>query len=128
MSSLATILCVDDEVLSLKIRKLVLEGAGYTVLTATTSDAALALFEMNNVDLVITDHILPGLCGTELAQKMKKLKPSVPIALLTGLPDPPEGAAHADCVIVKGEEPPAILKKIAEILSLKPKSKGASAK
>ena len=102
MSSLATILCVDDEELSLKIRKLVLEGAGYTVLTATTSDAALVLFETNNVDLVITDHILPGLCGTELAQKMKKLKPSVPIILLTALPDPAEGATHTDYIIVKG--------------------------
>lgn len=127
MPNPARILCVDDEELSLKIRKLVLEGAGYTVLTATNSDAALALFETNEVDLVITDHILPGLCGTELAQRMKKLKHTVPIALLTGLPDPPEGAAHADCVIVKGEEPHAVLKKIAEILSLKPKSKSTFA-
>lgn len=127
MPSLATILCVDDEELSLKVRKLVLESAGYTVLTATTSDAALSLFQTNKVDLVITDCLLPGLPGTELALRMKKLKPIVPIALLTGLPEPPEGAAHADYFIVKGEEPAAVLQKIAEILSSKPKSKSASA-
>jgi len=74
----ATILCVDDEELSLKVRKLVLEGAGYTVLTATTPDAALSLFQSNSVDLVMTDHLLPGISGTQLAQRMKKLKPAVP--------------------------------------------------
>ena len=77
MPKAATILCVDDEELGLKIRKLLLEANGYTVLTASDAEAALALFETNTFDLVITDHLLPTIPGTELARIMKRRKPAV---------------------------------------------------
>jgi CheY-like chemotaxis protein len=117
MPKAATILCVDDEESGLQLRKLLLESNGYTVLTASDSEAALALFQTNTIDLVITDHLLPKIPGTELARRMKQLKPTVPIALLSGFPEPPDDSQHVNCCIVKGEEPIAVLRKIAELLS-----------
>ena len=126
MPKAATILCVDDEELGLKIRKLLLEADGYTVLTASDAEAALALFETNTFDLVITDHLLPTIPGTELARIMKRQKPAVPIALLTGFPEQPDDSQHLDCCIVKGEEPTAFLQKVAELLRSRKKSRAQS--
>ena len=64
------ILCIDDEVATLALRSLVLRSAGYEVLSAADGAAALELFRGVQVDLVITDHLLPGLTGTQLAAEM----------------------------------------------------------
>jgi CheY-like chemotaxis protein len=72
-----------------------LEGQCYRILEATTAEIALELFKLNDIDLVITDHLLSTIRGTELARQLKQLKPSVPLALLTGLPDAPDGIEYA---------------------------------
>lgn len=59
-----TILCVDDHERLLAIRRLVLEGA---VLTACDGDFGLQLFRDNHIDLVITDYLLPGVTGAQIA-------------------------------------------------------------
>ena len=116
----ATILCVDDEEPALQVRKMVLEAQGYRVLGASCAEAALELFCTNHVDLVITDHLLSTVTGTELARRMKQLKPTVPIALLTGLPEPPEGAQHADCYLAKGGDLESLFHKISELIRSNP--------
>jgi CheY-like chemotaxis protein len=113
----ATILCIDDEEPGLRVRKLVLEAQGYIVLATTSAEECLQLFRDNDIDLVLSDHLLPTLTGTELAQRMKQIKPAVPIALLTGLPEPPSGMEYADCLIVKGEDINVFLRKVSELLS-----------
>ena len=65
------ILCVDDEDNPLLLRKLVLEKAGYTVVTARSASEALELLAVRHVDLVLSDHLMPGTTGAELAQEMK---------------------------------------------------------
>ncbi len=114
--SVATILCVDDEDACLQARKLLLEAHGYRVLQAKDGAAGLALFETNHIDLVITDHLLPGMRGAELAKRMKQIKPSVPVAVLTGLSEPPQGIEYADCFLVKGDDVREQLRKIADLL------------
>jgi len=111
------ILCVDDDRAGLTSRSLVLCGAGYDVLTAECGEAGLRLFREHAVDLVITDHFLPDLQGDELIASMKRLKPEVPVILLTGSLDPTSGAGLADLVIVKGTHPRDFLEQVAEILS-----------
>ena len=99
------------------LRQILLSIAGYKVLTATNPHAALRLFALNEVDLVITDHLLPGLSGVELTAEMKRLKPEVPVILYTGLLDPPANAEVADLILVKGMTPPEFLAAIAKLVA-----------
>jgi CheY-like chemotaxis protein len=116
MQEKATILCVDDEAPALYLRRLVLENAGYRVLTATEVPQAMELFQGNQVDLVIADHLLRGATGGEVAHEMKRLKPDVPIMIFSGLAELPEGAESADSFVSKGQSPTELLKQIADLL------------
>jgi DNA-binding NtrC family response regulator len=95
---------------------MVLEVAGYSVVTASDVDLAMQLFTTSDVDIVMSDHLLQGKTGTELAAEMKRLKPRIPIVIMSGLVQEPEGMEHADLYIVKGEVPPIWLKKISDLL------------
>ncbi len=112
------ILCVDDEANALQFRKLVLERAGYAVLTASCPKDALELFQNNNVDLVLSDHLLVGGTGTHLSQQMKQQRPEVPVAILSGVVEEPEGMGYADCFISKTDGPTEMLTAIAGLLKL----------
>ena len=126
MSNVSVILCVDDETTGLTARRLLLSIAGYTVLTATSCNNALKLFGCNHVDLVITDHLLPDSTGAELASEMKRLKPEVPIVLLTGLVDLPPGYGDVDLLLTKGMTPPEFLADVAKLLAKSPSSENGN--
>lgn len=106
------------------LRKLLLSIAGYDVLTADNTQDALNIFTDNQVDLVITDQLLPGLSGTEIAREMKRIKPQVPIILFTGLTELPEKVDHIDLVLTKGMTPPEFLTAIAKVVAPRPSSAG----
>jgi CheY-like chemotaxis protein len=95
----------------------VLSIAGYSVLTATDGESALRIFSVSHVDLVITDELLPGHTGGQLASEMKQLKPKVPIILHTGLMEPPTDAEQVDLILTKGMNPPAFLAAIARLVA-----------
>jgi CheY-like chemotaxis protein len=77
------VLCVDDELVGLSVRKTLLEHAGYTVLTAPNGPEGLRLFEHEPVDAVVLDYHMPGMHGPEVAVQMRSSKPDVPILLLS---------------------------------------------
>src|SRR3954468_18889642 len=104
-----TLLCVDDGKLSLVVRKLVLEEAGYTVLTATDTALALGFLRKKHIDLVICDHLLHGEKGTEFAAHIKFLKPTVPIILLSGSIEVPDKPANVDVYVSKADGPEVLL-------------------
>jgi CheY-like chemotaxis protein len=109
------ILCIDDDEIVLRIRKLLVGAAGYDVLTATSGEAGLAVFEQNPIDLVIADHFLRGRTGAEIAREMKALKPSVPILIVSGR-DEPDYLEFTDGFVSKGEPPSQLLDAIARLL------------
>src|SRR5664280_951516 len=111
-----TLLCVDDNQTVLHFRKMLLESVGYSVLVASDSVTAIELFSSSAVDMVMSDHLLQGKTGTELAAEMKRLKPTIPIVIVSGMVEEPEGMDHADLFICKGEPPPIWLKKISDVL------------
>ena len=111
-----TLLCVDDNQTALHVRKLVLESAGYAVLVASDFATAMEIFSSSAVDLVLSDHVMEDGSGTELAAAMKRFRPDVPIAIISGLVEAPEGIEHADLFICKTDSPPEILRKISELL------------
>ena len=95
------ILCVEDDPTHLRLRKAVLEKAGYNVLGATTGAEAVEMLRQTPVCLVLSDHMLHGTTGTELAEQMKRMKRDVPIVLHSG--DVPESMQYVDGFINKGE-------------------------
>lgn len=111
------VLCVDDELVALRIRRLVLERAGYRVLTAENGEQGLAVFRQEAVDAVVLDYSMPGMHGGEVAMQMRRSKPEIPILLLsayTGLPV--DVTALVDLSMTKGEGAPALLEKLDKLL------------
>ena len=80
------ILFIDDEVMLAEMGKIMLERLGYKVTVRTGSVEALAAFEKQpeQFDAVITDQTMPGLTGVELARRMLRIRPDIPIILCTG--------------------------------------------
>jgi CheY-like chemotaxis protein len=111
------ILCIDDDDISLRVRKLLLASAGYNVLTAHSAEAGLEIFKDNPVNLVIADHFLSIKTGTEIAVEMKALKPEVHILIVSASAEEPEGLEFADGFISKGEAPDVLLNGIARLLT-----------
>jgi CheY-like chemotaxis protein len=111
------ILSVDDEPGILLTRRLLLENAGYQVLSAADGEQALEIFSSQSVDLVLLDYVLPGRDGGSIAQDMKRCKQSVPIILVSASPMPQGALACMDCSIDKGLGPAVLLEKIAEFLT-----------
>jgi CheY-like chemotaxis protein len=77
------VLCVDDEQVGLQVRKILLERAGYRVLTAPDGPSGLAIFAAEPVEAVVLDYSMPGMHGGEVAVRMRQTKPQVPILLLS---------------------------------------------
>jgi PAS domain S-box-containing protein len=93
-----SILLVDDEnsltyVLSTQLRQM-----GYQVTTFNTGDRAWEVFSQNSdqFDAVITDLLMPGLPGDELAERIKGVNPNIPIIVYTG---------YGECLTNEGESP-----------------------
>ena len=113
-----SILCVDDEGSGLSVRKAVLESQGYRVFAAENGRDALALFSSQAIDLVVLDYAMPEMHGGMVAERMKELRPAVPILLLSAYLDlPREALAFVDKTVTKGESPTVVLGAIAEMLS-----------
>ncbi len=107
MASSPTFLCVDDEPSVLAMEKALLESAGFRALGASCGRDALAIFNSENIDVVIMDYWLPGMNGMRVAKVMKELKPDVPILFLSAFSElPGETAGLAQGWIRKGEEDP----------------------
>jgi len=111
------ILCVDDEENQLAVRKLVLEQAGYAVLAASSGQQALALLASHPIDLVLSDHLMPGLTGTELARQIKAANPDLPVILISAVNEIPEDAAYADLFMSKLDGPQAMCQNISTVLA-----------
>lgn len=92
----AHILLVDDEHIVLDILESVLSDAGFKISRAATSEAALEIFERDDVHLLMTDIKMPGsLDGVLLASRMREKKPQLPVIFLSGNLD---GLANSDQV------------------------------
>ena len=113
-----TVLCIDDEEPGLLVRKVLLESAGYRVLTARSGEEGLGTFQSEHVDAVVLDYWMAGMNGVAVARKLKGLSPTVPILMLSAygtLLD--ETLGLAEIWIRKGEEDPSyLLCKLKELI------------
>ena len=81
-----TILLIDDEKMILDVGLELLEGLGYTVLSAMSGQEAIDVFQkdQDNIDLVIMDMIMPGMGGGETFDRLKEINPEVKVLLSSG--------------------------------------------
>ena len=81
---MSTILIMDDEEAILGFLKERLMGEGFNVLTASDGKEGMNLFNDNQVDLVITDILMPGQDGFETIMELKKISPNIKIIAMSG--------------------------------------------
>jgi len=114
----ATVLRIDDEQLGLGLRKALLESDGHRVLTATSGAEGIRQFQSEHVDVVVLDYWMAGIRGLDVARELKRLKPGIPIIILSAfisLPD--EIIGVADVWLRKAEvEPADLLKEVQRLL------------
>ncbi len=116
------ILCIDDDSQSLKVRGILLESMGYKVLTAPDAEHGLRTFQKHDVDAVIMDYQMPGMSGGEAAVEMKRLRPDVPVLIMSALPWLPESAPREaiDAFIQKSEPLGVLADRIEQMIAENP--------
>jgi two-component system, cell cycle sensor histidine kinase and response regulator CckA len=120
------ILVVEDEPAVRYMTSRALREHGYSVIEAKDGNEALALVEQSNgrLDLIITDVIIPGLDGTELARQAARIKPGLPILFMSGYTDDDivrRGLLEAGKPFLqKPFAPEALVRRVAELLERAP--------
>ena len=84
-----TILIVEDEEPVRRLAERALKGAGYTVLTAPNGEEALRVLERVDrpVHLMLTDVVMPGMNGRELADQVERTRPEITVLFASGYTD-----------------------------------------
>ena len=115
------ILCVDDgeTQTEFEVRKRLLEACGYRVLLARNARHAIEIFQLEGIDLVLTEQDLFTVpSGSRLTAAMKGLKPDVPVAVYSADWEiSAEDMRHADLFITKLVLPEELLHTIERLLS-----------
>jgi DNA-binding response OmpR family regulator len=111
--TLLQVLLIDDNPLQLRIRETVLRGAGFPVSIATTAESALALLRTPafaaDLGVIVTDHILPGATGSDFVRHLRQTGITIPVVVLSGLPEAGEEYAGLDVSFRQKPFPPAEL-------------------
>lgn len=85
----AAILLIDDNAIQAATRQTILRRAGYFVIAALNPVRALEQFQSGDfpeeIGLVITDHLMPGMNGASFVQALRKTHPVLPVLVLSGL-------------------------------------------
>jgi len=98
----AALLCIDDDEEVLECERSFLESFGYTVLTAASGSKGLELASAYPFDVVITDYLMPGMSGRQVAIAMRHIRPQTSIIMLSGAKDVPEDTLRlVDAFIAK---------------------------
>jgi len=113
------ILCVDNTAneVEMRLRKSVLEIAGYGVWATRNPWEAVQIIRNNDVELVLTEHIVEMNGGPPLTQVLKRLKPHVPVIIYSGTWATPDGIGMADRFITKLASTDELLCTIEELLA-----------
>ena len=117
-----TILVVEDEPAVLALSRRALEAQGYVVLAASDPSAAMRLFELHGgtIHLLLTDVVMPGLSGRDLADRLTARRPGMRVLYMSGYPgdavvqhgELPSGSAF----LQKPFSPDALARKVRDVL------------
>ncbi|HEY6561998.1 MAG TPA: PAS domain-containing protein [Polyangiaceae bacterium] len=121
--ALATILLVEDESLVRRAAFAILRRAGYSTLQAANGPSALAVAAAHpgTIELLLTDVIMPGMSGRELASRLHAARPTTRVLYMSGYTANvigPEGVLPTDTAFIqKPFTPEALLSRVREVLS-----------
>ena len=86
-----TVLLIDDNAVQAATRQTILKRAGYFVIAVLSPERALEQFRNNEypapIDLIITDHIMPGMNGSDFVRHVREFAPTVPVLVISGMED-----------------------------------------
>ena len=111
------ILLVDDDNAVREVTRQILARAGYRVVTADSGESALDYFDTggSRPDLVLTDVVMPGISGVELARALRARDPGIRILLMTGYSEPAAGGVgEIEAVIRKPFDAMTLLRLVRE--------------
>jgi len=98
-----------------------LRDLGHDVVVASTGALALEVARATSaLDLVITDYLMPGMNGAELVEQIKKIRPALPILIVTGYADGLSQDKRGLPVLAKPYAARDLASAIARLLPLKP--------
>jgi signal transduction histidine kinase len=84
------VLVVEDDPIVAAGTVAMLEDLGHVAIEAASGEAALEVLRSDHqIDLVVTDHAMPGISGTELARRIRRSQPDLPIIIVTGYAELP---------------------------------------
>lgn len=85
----ATILLIDDNAVQAATRQAILQRAGYFVIPVLSPERALDQFRRDEyaapIDLILTDHIMPGMTGSEFVGRLREFEKHVPVLVISGM-------------------------------------------
>jgi signal transduction histidine kinase/response regulator RpfG family c-di-GMP phosphodiesterase len=114
----ATVLIVDDEDLVRAATSEMLREMGHTVVSANTGAAGLEkLASDKDIDLLITDYLMPGMRGSELIEEAKRRRPDLKALLLTGYANLAKGEAAGVPRLAKPFREADLARIVASLLS-----------
>jgi nitrogen-specific signal transduction histidine kinase/CheY-like chemotaxis protein len=119
LSGTQTILMIDDEDLLLTMGEMVLTSFGYRVLTANSGPKALEIFmeKAREIDLVITDLVMPQMSGRELIERLRRIAPEVKVICASGFVRPPSSEENEN-YLQKPFASQDLLRKVKQVLSV----------
>ena len=83
------VLLVDDNAIQAATRQTILRRAGYSVQAVLSPLRALELFQkkefVQEIGVVISDHIMPGMNGAEFVRELRRIRPDIPVIVISGL-------------------------------------------
>ncbi len=120
----ATILLVEDEEAVRRIARLALEARGYKVLEAAEGRTAQRIFAdfADEVDLLVTDVVMPHMNGRQLAAALRARKPGLPVLFMSGYTrDVPEGGEdpELDDLLQKPFTPSVLARRVRAALGVR---------
>ncbi|WP_263378273.1 response regulator [Granulicella paludicola] len=94
----ATLLLIDDNAIQAATRQAILKRGGYFVIVTLNPERALDQLRSGElaapVDLIITDHIMPGMNGLEFVAHVREFAPELPVLVISGLAEAEEEYGH----------------------------------
>jgi CheY-like chemotaxis protein len=89
-----TLLLIDDNAIQAATRQTILKRAGYVVFAVLSPERALEQLRNNDypdsIDLIITDHIMPGMNGAQFVTLLRAFSPDLPVLVISGLAEAEE--------------------------------------
>jgi CheY-like chemotaxis protein len=73
--------------------------------------------KIDAIDAVLTDVVMPGMNGYQLAQRLRKIEPQLPVICVTGYPNVSEDDRHCDVVLQKPYRAAVLKKSLSTVLS-----------